>query len=625
MLPNGDVAAASHTMTAAIALVACLLAPAASHGQTYTITTIAGSASSGYTGDGGAATSAQLANATGLAVDKAGNVYVADTGNQRIRQILPDGTISTVVGTGTGAYSGDGGKASSAAVSQPNGVAVDASGNLFIADTGNNVIRKVVSGGTISTVAGKNSSGAGFSGDGAAATSAQLNQPLGMAVDSSGNLFIADFGNNCVRKVTSSGTISTVAGDGTAGSFGDGGPATSARLNGPRSVAVDALGNLYIADSFNNRVRMVAPDGTISTVAGTSSAGYSGDLGLATKAQLNSPRSLAVDGAGNLYIADYTNDRIRKVAPNGAINTIAGNGRFGYTGDWGPAVNAMLRFPLGVAASQAGNVYISDTQNYVIRLLVPDPDTGLKPVIAAGGILNPQDFGGSTAVAPGSWVEIHGANLALGTRTWSGAFDGVNAPSLLGGTSVTMGGQPAVLSYVSETQVNAQVPSNVALGPQPVRVSTLSGSSEPVTITVRQVQPALLAPASFRIGGKQYVVAVFPDGVTFVLPVGAIPGIPSRPARPGETITVYGVGFGPVTPDTPAGQLVQQANTLVSPLQVYFGEKPATLSYSGLAPNAIGLYQFNIVTPDVAAGDVPLTFNLAGVSGTQTLYTAIQN
>jgi uncharacterized protein (TIGR03437 family) len=222
-------------------------------------------------------------------------------------------------------------------------------------------------------------------------------------------------------------------------------------------------------------------------------------------------------------------------------------------------------------------------------------------------------------------VDIHGANLALGTRSWSGAFDGVNAPSLLGGTSVTMGGQPAVLSYVSESQVNAQVPSGVGLGTQPVIVTTMSGASAPATITVRPLQPALLAPASFRIGGKQYVAAVFPDGVTFVLPVGAIPGIASRPARPGETITVYGVGFGPVTPDVPAGQLVQQANTLVSPLQFYFGPQPATLSYSGLALNAIGLYQFNIVTPNVAAGDVPLTFNLAGVSGTQTIYTAIQN
>ena len=217
-------------------------------------------------------------------------------------------------------------------------MAVDASGNLYIADTGNNRIRKVSATGIITTVAGNGS--AGYSGDGGPATSAQLDGPEGVAVDGSGNLYIADTCNNRIRKVSATGIITTVAGNGSAGYSGDGGPATSAQLSLPAGVAVDGSGNLYIADSGNNRIRKVSATGIITTVAGNGSPGYSGDGGPATSAQLNQPAGVAVDASGNLYIADSSNNRIRKVSATGIITTVAGNGFDGYSGDGGPATSA---------------------------------------------------------------------------------------------------------------------------------------------------------------------------------------------------------------------------------------------------------------------------------------------
>ncbi len=192
----------------------------------------------------------------------------------------------------------------------------------------------------------------------------------------------------------------------------------------------------------------------------------------------------------------------------------------------------------------------------------------------------------------------------------------MNAPASLDGTTVRIGGQAAFIDYVSPGQVNAQVPSNVGTGSQPITVTTGAGTSATYTVTVNQVQPGLLASPSFNVGGRQYVVALFPDGVTYVLPPGLIAGVPSRRARPGDTITLYGVGFGPVTPNIPAGQVVAQSNTLASPLQISLGQTRATVPFAGLASGNIGLYQFNVVVPEVAAGDaVPLTFTVGGSVG----------
>jgi sugar lactone lactonase YvrE len=341
----------------------------------YTIMTVAGNGAYGYSGDAGPATAAQVYDPWGVAVDSAGNVYIADQLNNRVRKLAADGTISTLAGKGSAGYSGDGGAASSAELYHPCGVAVDSAGNVYIADTANEVVRKVTTGGTISTVAGMAHTAA-YAGDGGAATSASLNKPTGVALDAAGNLYIADSFNHCIRMVATSGTITTVAGNSFSGSEGDGGPATSASLNTPQGVAVDGAGNLYIADTANSLVRKVAPDGTITTLAGQILNGYSGDGGPAASAMLNRPKTVLPDAAGSLYIADTFNSRIRVVTPDGTITTVAGNGIFGDWGDGGPATSAQLRFPSGLALDAAGNLYVADTQNNRVRLLVPFPQPG---------------------------------------------------------------------------------------------------------------------------------------------------------------------------------------------------------------------------------------------------------
>jgi trimeric autotransporter adhesin len=335
------------------------------------ISTVAGTGSYGYSGDGGIATSAALTYPLGVAIDASGNIYIADTYNNRIRMVTKStGIISTVAGTGSSSYRGDGGIATSAELSSPRGVAIDASGNIYIADAGNNRIRMVTkSTGIISTVAGTGSSG--YSGDGGLARLALLNSPRGVAIDASGNIYIADTDNRCIRMVTkSTGIISTVAGTGSSSYSGDGGLATSAKLYYPYGVAIDASGNIYIADAGNNRIRMVTKStGIISTVAGTGSSGYSGDGGLAISAQLYDPSGVAFDASGNIYIADTINHCIRMVTKStGIISTVAGTGSYGYSGDGGLATSTALRSPEGVAIDASGNIYIADTKNQRIRM-----------------------------------------------------------------------------------------------------------------------------------------------------------------------------------------------------------------------------------------------------------------
>ncbi len=245
----------------------------------------------------------------------------------------------------------------------------------------------------------------------------------------------------------------------------------------------------------------------------------------------------------------------------------------------------------------------------------------ITSVISAGA------FGAYPTLAPGSWVEIYGSNFSVGNQEWGGGdFDGGFAPTKMGGVTVSVGGRMAFVQYVSPTQINAQVPTGIGSGPQPVIVTTPTGASPPFTITAEAVKPGLLAPASFRVGGVQHVGALFSDNITFVLPPGAIAGVPARRASAGETITVYGVGFGSTTPSIVPGQIAQQSNTLAAPLVVRFAGTQANVTYSGLAPNAVGLYQFNVVVPAIAASDaVPLTFSLGGVNVSQSLVIAVGN
>jgi sugar lactone lactonase YvrE len=316
-----------------------------------TITTVAGNGGYGSGGDTGLATSANVEATTGIAVDNSGNFYIADIYVRRIREVtLSTGIINTVAGTGTQGYYGDTGPATSAEFSYPYGVAVDSSGNIYIADVSNNRIRKVtVSTGIITTVAGNGT--AGYNGDSIAATSAELNNPYGVTVDTYGNLYIGDSSNERIRKVAAStGIITTVAGTGSFGYNGDNIAATSANLATPYGIALDSSGNIYIADQYNGRIRKVTVStGIITTVAGTGAQGYSGDTGLATSAELNYPTGVAVDNVGNIYIADVNNSRIRKVtASTGIITTFAGNGTQGYNGDNIAATSAEIYQANGV-------------------------------------------------------------------------------------------------------------------------------------------------------------------------------------------------------------------------------------------------------------------------------------
>jgi sugar lactone lactonase YvrE len=358
------------------------------------ITTVAGNGSMGYSGDGGPATLAQLYSPFGVAIDPAGNLFIADAFNNRIRKVAPNGIITTIAGTGTSGYSGDGGSAALAQLYTPRGIAIDSAGNLFISDSDNNIIRKISSSGIIATVAGNGTSG--YSGDGGQATSAQLSGPMGVAVDSKGNLFIAVFGNGRIRKVSTDGIITTVAGTGTYGYNGDGIPATSAQLSLPTGVAVDSAGNLLIADYANSRVRMVDSSGIITTVAGNGTRGSIGDGGPATSAQLYNPEGVVADSAGSLFIADYGNHRIRKVSSSGIITTVAGTGSMGSGGDGGPATSALLYYPSGVAVDSIGNLFIADYGNHRIRKV---SSSGIITTVAGAGTYGYSGDGGPAASA----------------------------------------------------------------------------------------------------------------------------------------------------------------------------------------------------------------------------------
>ena len=336
------------------------------------ITTVAGGERG--LGDGGLAVLAGLFYPSGIAVDVTGNIYIADTYNHRIRRVDTDGIIAILAGTGTRGFSGDGGPAAQASLDNPTGVAVDAKGNVYFATS--NRIRRVGSDGIITTVAGTGAFG--FSGDGGPATQASLNRPTGVAVDEKGNVYIADLNNNRVRRVGPNGLIITIAGMGTYDSLGDGGPAILAGLWSPSGVAVDVSGNIYIADLNINRVRRVGTDGIIITVAGSRTQGFSGDGGLATQASLFLPQGVAVDAKGNIYIADTNNHRIRRIGPDGIITTVAGAGTRGFSGDGGPAAQASLNGPRGVAVDARGNVYIVDGENNRIRWVEVEGTAGTR-------------------------------------------------------------------------------------------------------------------------------------------------------------------------------------------------------------------------------------------------------
>ncbi|MCZ0952873.1 MAG: leucine-rich repeat domain-containing protein [Rhodospirillaceae bacterium] len=333
-----------------------------------TIRTLGGMAGlAGFAGDGGFAVDARLNGPFDVAVDVAGYVFVADRFNHRIRMIGPDGIIATFAGTGAAGFGGDGGLSTVADLNRPVGLAVDAAGYVYVADRLNHRVRRITTDGTIETIAGTGADE--YGGDGGPATAAELDEPTGVAVDSAGYVYVADSWNHRIRRIGLGGLIETIAGTGSFGHAGDGGLATQARLTFPFDVAVDAGGSVYVADTFNHRIRRIGKDGTIETVAGTGIEGYGGDGGPATGALLNYPSGVAVSGAGYVFVADWGNHRIRRIAPDGMIVTFAGTGVDGYGGDGGAAVQAQLRGPSGVTVDAIGRVYIADSNSHRVRVV----------------------------------------------------------------------------------------------------------------------------------------------------------------------------------------------------------------------------------------------------------------
>ncbi len=330
-----------------------------------TISTFAGNGLRGTPTDNVAATASTVDGANGIARDRFGNVYIADSNNHRIRKVSLDGVITTVAGTGVQGFGGENVPASTALLNYPTSVAIGANGDIFFADYGNNRIRRVSSSGSISTFAGTGTPG--YSGDGGAATAAQLNKPIGVAIDATGNLIIADTQNQRIRRVNAAGVINTIAGNGVGGYGGDAGPATAAQLNFPGGLLPRTDGSLLIADYGNARIRKVDAAGVITTFAGSGVAGASGDGAAATAAQLSGPFALASGSNGSVLIADQINGRIRRVTADGNIATVAGGGSSFVLGDGASALSAFLASPSGVVSNAAGEIFISDRGNLRVR------------------------------------------------------------------------------------------------------------------------------------------------------------------------------------------------------------------------------------------------------------------
>ena len=603
------------------------------------INTIEGTGSFGFVGDGGPAIDAEMSNPNGIAIDSSGNLYVADTGNLRIREIS-GGTISTIAGNGsTSTYSGDGGQATKAQLNQPKGVVADAAGNIYIADTGNNRVRKVSTSGVITTIAGNVT--AGSSGDSGPATSALLNQPFGLAIDAAGNLYVADFGNNKVRKI-SNGVITTVAGTGTPGDSGDGGPATSGQLNAPAAVAVDTAGNFYIsefgsgyvrkvtskgvistiagdgavqlsipaglavdatgdvyvADTGNNVVREISPSGTITTLAGGGTAEYPGDGGPATQAQLHSPAGVAVDASGDIYITESTG-RVRKIFQSGLIFTVVGDQGAGYTGDGGPASNAQINGPSQIAADAAGNLYLADTGNNAIRLLQPSASAISVQAMANSA----SNLVGS--IAPGEIVVLYGAGLGPSALAPFVLNGNDRLPLTLAGTTVYFNGVAAPLIYVWQTQVAAVVP-YATTGSAEIVAQVGNQFVAAVTVPVNPTAPGIF---TLDYSGKGQANALNQDG--------SLNGS-GNPAAAGSTISLYVTGEGQTNPAGQDGVFVTAPGPQpVAPVTVTIGGQAASVQAAAEDPLQVsGICRIDVQVPSgtPAGNAVPVTVSVGGVA-----------
>jgi uncharacterized protein (TIGR03437 family) len=582
-------------------LILCLsVSPAAVDAQSPVINTFAGDGSTAFSGDNGPAIEAGLNVPVAVATAASGVVYIGDQFNNRIRLVDTGGTITTIAGTGPASFSGDGGPATQATLNTPTGVFVQPQGTLLIADVGNSRIRQIGLNGVITTVAGNG--GQGYSGDNGPAIDATFYNPVRAISDAAGNIYIADQSNHRVRMVDTTGTVTTIAGTGVQSFSGDGGPATSAALNNPTSVALDGAGNLYICDQFNQRIRKVDTTGIITTIAGTGAQGYSGDGGLATNATLNYPGGMAIDSSGNIFFSDDSNFVVREIAPDQTITTVAGNGTAGFSGDGGPATSASLSGEFGLAIDPSGDLLIADSVNNRIRIV--GKLSPVTPYLTSASVTNSASYasGGSA----GQLETVFGVHLSVNLSGVVSATT-VPLPLTLAGSSITVNGVPAPILAVANVngseQINFQMPweaANQSTAQVVVDNGVSSNAAVPVQLTTAQ-------PGVFNIGAG--------DGSIEHLDYTVVSA--ANPAQPGEYVIVYANGLGPVSPS-----LTDGAATPASPLSytngavtVTVGGISANVLFSGAAPYFVGLNQINMQVPaNAASGPQNLIVSVDGVA-----------
>ena len=583
-----------------IAMIALLcLAPCSGQG---TISVFAGTGNppitAGAIGDGGQAKNAFLDGPESVTTDAAGNLYIRE--RARVRKINTSGVITTYAGTGTTGFSGDGGPAASARLGagvQKAGLATDAAGNLYIADTNNQRIRKVDPAGTITTIAGNGQTGIAPTGDGNAATSVPLCFPTGISVDRSSNsLYIGSSVCTGVRKVDlATGVITTVARNSVGASY---------------QTAVDGSGNLYLHKGGGpSRIDKVSAAGTITTVAGNGTAGFSGDGGPATSAQLMEVDGVTLDSAGSVFIADSGNGRIRKVDLNGTIETVAGGPGSGcpdlfFSGC--PATN--LNFtPDDVVFDAAGNLYTAGFVKgliYKITGLASGAPVGSQPTITS--VVSAASL--QAGVGANAWVTIFGSNLSLVTDNWNNSVVNGALPTRVGGVSVSIGGKAAYVYFISPNQINVLAP-DVPSGSVAVTVTNSAGTSAPFVANSNVYAPALFAwPDNQPVATRQdYSFAVKP---------GTFAGVATVAAKPGDVLILWATGMGTTIPAAPVGVATPLGTfeTPLTPTVTINGVSATVFGKAALSPGAAGLFQIAIQVPaSLADGDWPIRLTIGGV------------
>ena len=634
-----------------LAILYCVLFANTSAAQN--IFTIAGNGTGGYTGNGGQATAAEINQPRGaVTFDASGNIYFADQLNNSIRKVTSLGIISLIAGCDTNGYSGDGGPATAAKLNYPEAVALDAAGNVYIADFDNNHIRKVSPAGIISNFAGNGING--FSGDGGQATAAEIQYPSGLAFDATGNFYFSDAGANRIRKITTSGIITTVAGNGTASFSGDGGQATAATLNQPDGVSFDASGNMYIADNANARIRKVTPSGIISTIAGNGTQGFTGDGAQATAAELHGPLGGVVsDASGNLYIADFLNNRIRMINTSGIINSVAGNGTAGFTGDGGPATAAEINGPTGVAFDATGNLYISDQYNSRIRIISAPtvtvsvntpaaicpgatvtltasgnattyswtPATGLSTTIGTTVTASPSVTTVYTVTGTSSYIKNGITLLSTGktssTVTVNAVILTVNSPTICptGNTTTLTASGANTYTWSPATGISATSGASVAANPSSTTVYTLSGTNTSACTSTMTTTVTIASTISVTVNSTSYCE---PGGTGVLTAHGATNYIwtPSAglSATTGASVTTNTTSATTYTITGTTGTCSATATSIVT---VYF---PPSITTASTPPACNGSCNGS-ATVTVMTGSPPYTYNWTPMGGTLSTVT----